>query len=645
MAGIPRGAVFGLGLVLSSPDLLSRFSLLSTFSRAAGMRKEILVKIRFVSGLAGLLLVQLCLAEEALQVTPEVVVTATRLPQPQSQSVRPTTVITADEISRSGQQTLVEVLQSLGGVEIASTGGFGQASSVFIRGANSSHTLVLVDGIRFNSATTGTTALENIPVSQIERIEIVAGPLSSLYGSDAIGGVIQIFTKSGKYAPGMSVTAGAGSYNTRTVSGGINSAVNDTEFSLSFGSFETDGFDATKATIPFGQHNPDKDGYRNTNVSGKIAHHFGDANEVGLTLFQSEGNAHFDNGLRTDDVSHQTLSAYSLYSRNQFTKNWQSLVRVGEGQDNLAVTGAFPGSFRTTQPQVTWQNDVKVGPGTAIAGMEYLAQYVKSDTVYTQTYRTVKSAFGGYSGQYGNHGWQANARQDSNSQYGNHTTGTLGYAYSLTSALRLRASAGTAFKAPTFNDLYFPGFSNPNLRPERSRSKEAGLDYQIGDHRFRATYFVNEITDLIVFDPATFLPQNLSQARIKGTELNYQGNWDTFQGNAQLTFQDPVNEATGQLLQRRARQHGTFSITRAAATWRVGAELVASGARFDSNNENPATRMHGYGLVNLIASYTLNKEWSVRARWNNVADRDYELVQNYNTPGSNLFVALQYQPK
>jgi vitamin B12 transporter len=609
------------------------------------MRKEIFVKIRFLASLAGILLVHLCYAEEAPQVVPEIVVTATRLPQPQSQSVRPTTVITADEISRSGQQSLVEVLQSLGGVEIASNGGFGQVSGVFIRGANSSHTLVLVDGIRLNSATTGTTALENIPVNQIERIEIVAGPLSSLYGSDAIGGVIQIFTKSGKYSPGKSITVGAGSYNTRTMSGGINSAVKDTEFSLNFGSFETDGFDATKATIPFGQHNPDKDGYRNTNISAKIAHHFGDANEVGLTLFQSDGNTHFDNGPTTDDVNHQTLSAYSLYSRNQITKDWQSLVRISEGEDNLAVTGAFPGSFRTRQPQVTWQNDVKVGPGTAIAGVEYLAQYVKSDTTYTQTYRTVKSAFGGYSGQYGAHGWQANARQDSNSQFGNHTTGTLGYAYSLTAALKVRASAGTAFKAPTFNDLYFPGFSNPNLRPERSRSKEAGLDYQVGDHRFRATYFINEITDLIVFDLATFLPQNLSQARIKGTELNYQGNWGGFQGKAQITFQDPINEATGQLLPRRAREHGTFSITRAAGAWRAGAELVASGARFDSNDENPTTRMHGYGLVNLIASYTLNREWSVRARWNNVANRDYELTQNFNTPGSNLFVALQYQPK
>ena len=298
------------------------------------MHKETFVKIRILAILTGILLANLCSAEEASQlVVPEVVVTATRLPESQSQSVRPTTVITAEQIAQSGQQTTVEVLQSLGGVEIASNGGMGQVSSVFIRGANSNHTLVLVDGIRLNSATAGTTALENIPISQIERIEIVAGPMSGLYGSDAIGGVIQIFTKSGKYSPGQNITVGAGSYNTRTVGAGINSAIKETEFSLNFGYVESDGFDATKATIPFGQHNPDRDGYRNTNISGKIAHHFGEDNEVGVSLFQSEGNTHFDNGPTTDDVNHQTLSTFSLYSRNQILEDWQSLVRVGQGED------------------------------------------------------------------------------------------------------------------------------------------------------------------------------------------------------------------------------------------------------------------------------------------------------------------------
>ena len=592
----------------------------------------------------------------ALAQSPEdaVVVTATRFPQARSQTLQPVNIITAEDIAGSGQQTLVEVLQTLGGVEIASNGGFGQPSSVFMRGANSGHTLVLVDGMRIGSATLGTTAFENIPLSQIERIEVVPGQLSSLYGSDAIGGVIQIFTKSGKYAPATSATAGIGTYGTGSVNGGVNRTVGNTDFSLNLGYLESKGFDATKPTAPFGQHNPDRDGYRSTNVSGKIAHRLDTRNELGLTVFQSDGRTHFDSGPTTDDLNHQTLSVFSLYSSNQITDSWQSLVRAGESRDKSTITGAFPSFFGTRQPQFTWQNNIKVGPGTAIAGAEYLAQHVTSDSAFGQNHRMIKSAFGGYVGTYEEHDWQANIRRDDNSQFGNHATGLLGYAYRLTSELRLRVGAGSAFKAPTFNDLYaidptFFFIPNPDLRPERSRSKEAGLNYQAGTNRFSATYFENRITDLVVLvtDPVTFVstPQNLNRARIKGKELGYQAFFGGLQANVHLTLQDPVDEETGKLLPRRAREYGSVALGNAAGRWRFGAEVTASGARFDSADADPAKKMHGYALLNLTVSYALERDWSVLARWNNVFDRDYELVQHFNTPGSNVFVALQYQPR
>ena len=260
----------------------------------------------------------------------------------------------------------------------------------------------------------------------------------------------------------------------------------------------------------------------------------------------------------------------------------------------------------------------------------------------------IKSAFAGYGGEIEKHALQANVREDSNSQFGDHTTGSLGYAYRLTSEVRLRVGTGSAFKAPTLNDLYFPGFSNPDLRPERSRSKEAGVNYQFGNNRFSATYFDSRIKDLIVFvvtDPITFagMPQNVNQARIKGAELGYDGLFGGLRVGALLVFQNPVDDATGQLLQRRAREHGNFAINYMSGPRKVGTEIVASSARFDSTSEAPNTRMHGYAMVNLTASYTLSQEWLVRARWNNVFNRHYELAQNFNTPGSNVFVALQYQ--
>jgi vitamin B12 transporter len=614
-------------------------------AHAVGVQREKLVKNQGIA-----VFVSACsIAVPSIAQEPDaVVVTASRLPQPRSQTLQPVNVITSEDIAQGGQQTLVEVLQTLGGVEVANSGGFGQQSSVFMRGANSGHTLVLVDGIRLNSATAGTTALEHIPLNQIERIEVVPGQLSSLYGSEAIGGVIQIFTKSGKYSPGVSASAGAGGYGTYAASAGVNRSFGNTDFSLNAGWFDTRGFDATKRTLASGavnpNNNPDDDGYRNKNFSARLAHRIDARNELGLTAFQSDGTTHFDAGPATDDVNHQVLSAYSLYSRNQIGDAWESTLRVGEGKDQATFTGSFPFFIDTRQPQVTWQNNVKLGPGTAIAGAEYLRQQVVSDTPYTQTLRTVRSVFAGYVGEYERHGWQANVREDDNSQFGRHTTGLLGYAYRLTSALRLRVGAGTAFKAPTFNDLYFPfGFGNPDLRPERSRSKEAGVNYQAGANRFSATYFENRITDLIVADPLTFVPQNVDHAKISGTELAYQASAGGWQANAQLTLQKPVNEETGKMLQRRAKERGSLALSKALGAWRIGGEVVASGARFDSPNEDPATKMHGYALFNLTVSYALGRDWSVRARWNNVFDREYELVQNFNTPGSNVFVAVQYQ--
>ena len=203
--------------------------------------------LRFIAGVIAGSLVCFCYAQDDA-----VVVTATRFPQPRSQTLQPVTVITAQDIAQSGQQTLVEVLQALGGVETVNNGGFGQPSGVFMRGANIGHTLVLIDGMRLSSATAGTTALENIPLAQIERIEVVPGQLSSLYGSDAIGGVIQVFTKGGKDAPATSASAGAGSYGTSNAGAGIRRTLGATDLSVNVGYFDTKGFDATKPSIPFG---------------------------------------------------------------------------------------------------------------------------------------------------------------------------------------------------------------------------------------------------------------------------------------------------------------------------------------------------------------------------------------------------------
>ena len=602
----------------------------------------------FQLGALALALTQTVFAEEApLYRADEIVVTAARIPQTLDSALLDITVIGAVEIARAGQQTLAELLQSRAGVEIAGNGGPGQPTSIFMRGSNSSHTLVLVDGLRINSATTGTTALEHLPLGQIERIEILRGPASSLYGSEAIGGVIQIFTREGKGTPQPYLRLGAGSYNTRTLNTGYGGQSGNLLFSLNLGHTTSDGFSATNAAEPFGSYNPDRDPYRNTNASAKLAYLVNDKNEIGLNFFNSEGVAHFDAGPTTDDVNRQTLQSYSLYSRNQITAHWESLLRLGRGTDDLTTVGANPGTLRTDQDQFTWQNNLTTDAGIFTLGIENLDQHVTGTTTYSQTSRTVQSMLAGYNGTFGDHQVQANVREDDNSQFGSHNTGSLAYGYRITPAWRIAASVGTAFKAPTFNDLYAPAFwgSNPNLRPERSNNRELSLAYQGQVQKIKATYFNNHITDLIAFPPPTYSGININRAQIEGTELAYQGMIGNTRLRAEVTLQQPLNEETGKRLQRRAAKHANFSANHSFGAWKLGGELITAGERFDSTTESAASRMGGYGIFNLTATHDLTKEMSVSLRWNNVADKHYELAQGYNTPGSNVFISFQYQPK
>lgn len=591
-------------------------------------------------------------AEHPVPVGPEVIVTTTRIAEKISDAHTHASVISASDIASGGYSSLTEVLRARGGVEITTNGGPGQPSAVFLRGAEARHTLVLIDGMRIGSATAGGTAFEHIPLAQIERIEIVPGALSGVYGSDAIGGVIQIFTRG--TAPDTSATVSTGTFATRAFSGGFARRINDTQFSLYAGTLESRGYDANKPTTPFAQHNPDRDGYRNRHVSARVTQYLGVDHELGINIFHSLGTTHFDAGFATDDVNRQTLQQFALYSRNRFAERWTSLLRVGTSRDHSSTEGSFPGYFRTDQHQALWQHDVRLPIGTVLGGLEYLSQRVSSDTPFNGTRRDVKSVFLGYRGDFASHSVQANAREDHNSQFGTRRTGSLGYGYRFSPQWRVRTSVGTAFKAPTFNDLYFPDFppfffSNPDLRPERSQNREVGIHFDGDRHRAAATLFRNRITDLItvVTDPNTFVSttQNLNAAVIDGVQLTYDGGFGNWRVRAAATLQDPRDQSTGALLRRRAKQFGSLALDKTLGAWRLGAEVVGAGRRFDSTTEARNTRLHGYALLNLTARYAFARDWSLHTRWGNVFNREYETVQFFNMPRSHGMVSLMYQQR
>lgn len=603
--------------------------------------------------------------------TDEVIVTANRISQSRESVIADVTVITHQEIERAGQSSLLEILQSQPGVEITSNGGPGKQSGLFLRGTNSGHVLVLIDGMRINSATAGTTTFENLPLAQIEKIEIVRGPASSMYGADAIGGVIQIFTKKGEGKPHFYAGVGYGTYDTKTAEAGVRGKVEGTSFALNVSSYDTNGFSALKTNNP---NLKDNDGYRNLAFSGSLTQQIAEGHDIGFQFLSSEGHTQFDNRFNIDpffpafdpgfsDNADISQLSYALTSHNQFTSNWLSTLMLGEGIDEsvtFAALGPFTATsrslFRTKQRQYSWQNDINLPLGTLTLLYDRREERVSSTTDFIKGQRNNDGYLAGYLVNFGSHSVQVNYRSDHNSAYGTNDTGSVGYGYKINENWRVAGSYGTAFKAPTFNDLYYPDFfgapsSNPNLKPEKSRNLEASLRYEDATSMASLTAYENNIRDLIGLD-ATFLPFNISKARIQGLTLAAAQRWNSWQLKGSVDVQSPRDRETDNLLVRRANRHATANLTHEWGDWRFGAEAISSSERYNDAANNIG--LDGYTVLNLTTDYKFSEDWKLQARLNNVFDKNYALAYDgdpnadgyaYNTPGSNLFVSIRFEPK
>ena len=574
-----------------------------------------------------------------------IVVTPTRTAEKASAVISDMTVITAQEIAAAGQTSLVELLQAQAGVEIAQNGGAGTLASVRIRGGNANHTLVLIDGLRVGSATAGTTPLENITLDQVERIEILRGPASSLYGADAVTGVIQIFTRQGRGTPKPTVTLGGGSHGLLQGQVGYAGEAGNTRFNLGAGYSRTNGGFSAARPGTFG-FNPDDDGDEKRSLLLNLSHTLDDRNHVGLAAMANRDFVDYDAGT-ADDVAHNKVNSVSAWWKAHPSAQWASQLRAGLGQnhtENFSL-GASTGRFDTDQTQYLWQNDFALTGGNLTASLERSDQRVSSSTAFTVTRRTVNAAQLGYLGQWGVHTLQASVRRDDYSDFGGHSTGTLGYAYALSPAWRASASYGTSFKAPTFNDLYWPVTpffqGNPALKPEQGRNLEMALRYLNQVDELGLTVYRNRVKDLIAYVFPTM--ENVNRAALEGITLDGSTVLAGLRIRASMDWQQPTDDATGKLLTYRARRHGTLDVSKGLDRWELGATLVASGSRF--TNAANTQSLAGYALLDLRAQYRINAEWHVLMRVNNVLDADYQLVAGYNTPGINGLFALQYQPK
>jgi vitamin B12 transporter len=581
-----------------------------------------------------------------------VVVTAARMPQRLTDLLADVTVIDALQIRRSGAQSLAELLQRQPGVEIVQNGGPGASSGVFLRGANTAQTVVLVDGLRVSSSTAGATALEAIPLDQIDRIEILRGPSSSLYGADAIGGVIQVFTRKPGRAPEVNASAGYGTYDTAIGSAGVGGGNDVVRGSLQVTARHSDGFNAIVNPANF-SYDPDRDGYRDASVSAQGVLTLAKDHDLSAQFFRSRLDNQFDGGDAFDDRTVTTLTSWQVALRDRILPTWESRLSAGEGEDDsVSKLASGDAPFRTRQRQYAWQNDLALDAAGAshrvTLAVERREERVATDPPFAVTLRTTNSVTAVYSGTLGAHALQANVRNDDSSQFGSRTTGALAYGYRISPQWRVTASVGTAFKAPTFNDLYFPGFSNPDLRPETAHNVEAGAYYttQLGGVRLdaRAVAWHNRVRDLIVFQcDADFncAPQNVNDATLKGITLGFDAVAERTSVHASADLQAPRDDATGNLLPRRARRHGAVQVLQQAGPMSLGAELVASSRRFDdAENLRP---LGGYAIVNLTAEWPLDATTTLFLRADNVFDRNSELAADFATGGARVFGGVRWR--
>lgn len=579
-----------------------------------------------------------------------VVITAGRQAQAAKDVLADNVVITAEDIAKSGAASVVDLLQQQRGIEITRNGGPGTTSSVYIRGGSNAQNVVLIDGVRIGSSTLGGATWSGIPLSQIDHIEIVYGPLSSLYGADAMGGVIQIFTKKGSGDLAPTASAGVGSYGTRKLQAGLfGNVAHNLSLSLNVGHEDSTGFSASKPGAGPYTYNPDKDGYNLESFSGRLVWELAKGYELGTSVMHSRNNAQFDAGPSYDDHDVTTLETIAVFGRAKFTDNWSATLQVAQAADRGYTDASYGKSqIDTRQDSVSFQNDIRIGNDVLQLIAETRTENVNT-TESINGKRTTDSYAASYVFKQDAHLASASIRNDRSSQYGSQTTGSVAYGYRFTDALRLNASYGTSFRAPTFNELYYPGYGIASNKPEKAKNAEIGMYFEQGDTQLSAVYYQNKATDLLVYanvcpvEVATHAygcAYNVNKATLSGLTIGVNSRFTDLTVRASIDLQDPKDDTTGLRLARRAKQHGTLAAEYALPNAKVGAELIFSGDRFDDAANKQV--LGSYQLLNLYGTYNVAKNTTIVARWNNALNKDYELAKNYATAGSNVFLGVNY---
>jgi vitamin B12 transporter len=571
----------------------------------------------------------------------ETVVTATRTEQPLTDLVADVTVIDRETIERSGAVALADVLVRVPGIEFVRNGGPGTNTSIYLRGAETRFTAVYIDGVRVDSQSTGGATWEAIPLGQVDRIEVLRGPAGAVYGSDAMGGVIQIFTRKGDGPFAPFAGFGLGTYGTQKYDAGFSGSSGALDYSLGLARQTSTGFNAR----PIAGQNPDLDGYNSESINTRLGYQLNKAHRLEATALSNDLNSQYDASLNKDDRTLHTLQVLGLNWKAKWSDFYSTKLSVSDTRVRYETTPS-PYLSITHLNGYLFQNEFRQGAHLVTAALERKVDQLENGAINRD--RSQDALALGYGWTSRQHTVQLNVRHDQDSEFGGQDTGSAAYAYALTPQWRASASLGTAFRAPTLFQR-FSVYGVSTLQPESSRNQELGLRYASGAGSLGVVAYRSEVTNLITFSTpgpcasGTGCYANTAQAEYSGVTFSASHRMNNINLQASLDLQDPRDAITGKQLTRRARQHAYVSADTRAGAWSVGAGLQLSGERFD--NAANTTVLAGYSVLNLHASTRVNKDWTLLARVDNLADTSYQLASGYATPGRSFYLGAKWAPQ
>ena len=563
-----------------------------------------------------------------------IIVTATRTAQTADETISPVIIIKRSELESNPNAAISDLLRSHAGIDIGRNGGPGQQTSIFIRGTESNHVLVMIDGVKINPATIGAPAIQNIDLNMIERIELVKGPRSTLYGSDAIGGVINIITRNGIEGSHYTVNAGYGSFNTKTLGFSANNKEGDRAAGITVNATKSDGY-AIRTSSAL------KRGYDNLNIHLYGKKRLGET-DLKVSHWQASGKTEYLNFSLNPVDQDYINSTTSLNIDNSFTNIWLSKIKLSRNVDEIKQNQSADYAY-TNRDVLDWQNDIQLSESQLLTAGIYSSIEKTQASVYGTSFdknTNINALFVQDDIDLGQHHVIAGYRYTHHDVFGSHNTGNVDYSWQLTPSTKLILGIASGFRSPDSTDLYSSS-GNPNLLPEESENKEIAISYAINKQQtIRINHFQNDIKNLIEYDSGTSKMQNIAQARIKGTEIEYQYFTKQWAIRAGAIIQNPENKDTGIQLSRRSKETYTFSINLHEENYTVGMNILQTGER--DNSAYDAVILKSYTLANINSTYHVGKNTLLNARIENVTDEKYELASTYRSPERSYYVGVEY---